>query len=276
MAANVVHLISSKNHDATPMKSVVCQGSDDYLALAGYGALNHTTGTWSAWVNVVDPTATYCVISAGDTNAQEYISLDLVAGKPRVIIYVAAALKCSLIATTAAITTKGWHHVAVTQDATKPALYLDGELCALTDTDTTDTTLWMNGLAGLDNTSIGILSMNTSTTLDFNGGIAYVKLGSLCWNAAEVALEYKYKGGMDAGVGSSQTRGIVASYDFEDFLDDTTGGGTYTATATGGAYLDNNYSSFIQRIVAVYTGATDIYSLQVAPSELLCLHVSNT
>jgi len=274
--AGAIHLFSSKQHDATPMKSVIMQGSDDYVALAGWGALNHTVGTWSAWVNVVDVTATYCVISAGDTNAIEYIALELVAGKPRVRIYVATALKCSLIATTATITQKGWHHIVLTQDATKPKLYLDGELCTLTDTDTTDTTLWMNGLAGLDNTSIGILSMNTSTTEDFNGGIAFVKLGSSCWTDEEVGLEYAYRGGQQ-GVGSSQTRGIVASYDFdEDYLDDTTGSGTYAGTATGGAYLDANYSDFVKNLIAVYTGATDIYSLEVAPSGLYCLHVANT
>lgn len=274
--AGAIHLFSSQQHDASPMKSVVMQGSDDYVALAGYGALNHTVGTWCGWVNIVDLTATYCVISIGDTDAISYIALELVAGKIRARCYNATALKFSLIATTTTITQAGWHHLAIVQNGVKPVLYVDGTAVTLTDTDTTDTTLWMSAVAGFDNFSIGILSMNTSTTEDFNGGIAFVKLGSSAWSAEEVMLEYKYRGGQQ-GTGSSQTRGIVASYDFdENYLDDTTGAGTYAGTATGGAYLDANYSDFVKNLIAVYTGATDIYSLESTPSALYCLHVANT
>jgi len=275
MAAGDVKLISTDRIGQGAKKAVVLDGADDYVALAGVGALNYTKGTFSAWVNIVDASATYCVFSVGDTDAASYISLELAAGKPQVRIMNATALKCSLVATTAAATTSGWHHVAVTQDAVKPKLYLDGELCTLTNTDTTDTTLWMGSVAGFDNASIGILSQNNTTTVDFAGGISDVKMYNVELTAAEIADEYAGKGYTTlTNATTGVATGLIAWWDFNtNYLDDVSAGGTYSGTATGAAYLDASYSELTKILNSTWVAAGDSWQMTYAENQLIVLHV---
>jgi len=276
MAAGDVKLIYGDKIQGSK-KSVVLDGTDDYVALAGIGAVNCTSGAITAWVNIVDLTATYCVFSVGDTDAESYLSLEIVAGKPRFRYMNATALKMSLIATTAQITTAGWHHIAVVQDSIKPALYLDGVLCTLTNTDTTDTTLWMAGVAGFDNASIGILSMNSTTTLDFNGAIADVKFFIGYLTDTQIMEEFKGIGITNSyteGSGKGKQTGLLAWWDFNgDYLDDITGAGTYAGTATGGAYLDLQYSELTKQLNAAWVAAGDVWDMTYANGQLVVLHV---
>jgi hypothetical protein len=275
MAAGDVKLISTDRIGQAAKKAAVFDGNDDYVSLAGVGALNYTKGTFSAWVNIVDASATYCVFSVADTDAQSYISLELAAGKPQVRIMNAAALKCSLIATTAAVTTSGWHHVAVTQDAVKPKLYLDGVLCDLTNTDTTDTTYWMNSVAGFDNASIGILAQNSTLTLDYAGGISDVKMFNVELTAAQILDEFNGQGFTTlTNATTGVATGLIAWWDFNtNYLDDVTGGGTYTGTASGATYLDANYSELSKLLNANWVAAGDGWEITCAENQIVVLHI---
>lgn len=240
---------------------VVCNGVDDYMAIAALGAQQagaaDVVGTISGWINIPNITGSYCMFSLGDTNADEYLQLSIVAGKLSAACTDGAAAQWATASTNVVITPHKWHHIALvhTGGATvgRPFLYVDGVRVAHTDTVTTDLTEWTNGLTGLDNASIGILSQNTSTTLDFLGAISYVKYATgiaasgADWTSTQVKQEYDYRAGK--GSGSGVTTGVLCTWTLNNSLvESTTGGGTYDLTATSDAQFDLEYSNMTSKL----------------------------
>ncbi len=246
---------------ADRMSGVVCNGADDYVAInavATYEAgANNVTGTISGWINVPDITGTYCIFAVGVNAAITYIQLSIKAGKLNCVAAAAGVTQFDVVSTNVVIQAHKWHHVAVVHNggATvgRPFLYVDGQPVAMTDTTNTDLTYWMNDAATWDKGSLGILNMNATTTLDFLGGISYVKYatgvaGSVAaWTNAQVQQEYDWKAGM--GSGSGVTSGVLCTWTLNGtMVESTTGGGTYDGTITSDVQYDSEYSQMTSKL----------------------------
>ena len=76
--------VFSREHK--PKKAIVGDGTGDYVQIDAWGAAREaagttdTVGTLIAWVNIKSNADTYSIISAGDTNAIEYINFQIVNG----------------------------------------------------------------------------------------------------------------------------------------------------------------------------------------------------
>ena len=103
--------------------------------------------------------------------SNEYLSLDSVSGKLRVFLKQGGATQFDVVETTAGLTARKWHHVAVVQNGTRPTLYVDGTASAMTDTTSTDLTMWYDELTNGDKFAIGCLESNNTHTNDFKGAI---------------------------------------------------------------------------------------------------------
>jgi hypothetical protein len=240
------------------MSGVVVNGADDYIqidALAAAEALaTNVKGAISAWINIPDiTTSSYCVFALGDNDAVEHIELMVTAGKLRGYCIDGGVLQWDVVSTTTTLTPHQWHHVCLVHDSVRPYLYLDGVALAMTDTDATDLTEWTNGLTGLDKGAIGILVMNGTTTLDFKGGIAYVKYATEAatayntWSANDVLQEYNYRGGY--GTGTGVTKGVLCTWTLNgNCTETTTGGGTYDGTIVSDVQYDSEYSQLTSKL----------------------------
>lgn len=154
---------------------------DDQIQVNAAGAAMgdvSTKGTIAAWVLVPDDTGTYTILSFGDDNVVEYITLDAVAGKFRVIVCDNTTVQWSYITTNQVLKKHTWHHVAVVQDGTRPILYVDGETVDTTYTTDTTPSAWFKACAGIDAGSIGAFEGNgdASLTQEFKGYISDVAI----------------------------------------------------------------------------------------------------
>jgi hypothetical protein len=257
MTAGDIKIRSGTTSDR--MSGIVCNGADDYMAcnaLATYEAgANNTTGTICGWINVPNITATFALFSIGVNAAISYIQLSVKAGKLNAVAYSGGVAQFDVISTNTVIQAHKWHHIAVVHSggATvgRPFLYVDGQPVAMTDTVSTDLTFWMNDLATWDRAAIGILVMNATLTLDFLGGISYVKYATgttstASWTDAQVKQEFDWRGGN--GSGSGVTSGVLCTWTLTDLLDTTTGGGTYSLTLTSDVQYDTEYSQMTSKL----------------------------
>lgn len=166
-------------------------GVDDQIQINASGVAMKDSflyGTISAWVLCPNDTGTYTIISYGDDDVIEYITLDIVAGKLRAICCDNTAVQWSFITTNKVLKPHVWHHVAVVQDGVCPKLYVDGEeVTAITRTTSTLITAWFKACAGIDAGSIGAFEGNgdASLTQEFAGYISDVRV----WGHATVATD---------------------------------------------------------------------------------------
>lgn len=166
---------------------------DDQIQInaAGLAMANVSTkGTLAAWIMVPDDTGTYTILSFGDDDVVEYITLDVVAGTLRAICCDNTTVQWSYVTTNVVIFPHTWHHVAVVQDGTQPKLYVDGkEVTAITRTTETLPSAWFKACAGIDAGSIGAFEGNgdTSLTQEFKGYISRVAIWA--GTVAAVALD---------------------------------------------------------------------------------------
>ena len=168
-------------------------GVDDYMLADAHAvarvAANDTFGTYTAWIwadNIASGDQT--ILSAGDNNAvTEYLFFALTStGELRVVLRHGGADKLDITQTTATMTSKTWHHVAITQNGTRPTLYVDGEAVAMTDTTAVDLTYWYDELTQVDKFAIGVLEQNSTHLFDFKGAIGKVKYWSLALTESEI------------------------------------------------------------------------------------------
>lgn len=255
MTAGDIKIRSGVHNRSNFMSGVVMNGDDDYLQINSVGnyeaGANNTKGTISAWVNVPDITNTYCVFSIGLAANVSWYGLLIKAGKPQFYAITNNAVKADVVATTASLKPHTWHHVVVKQDGVRPFLYLDGVLCAMTDTTSTDLTYWGNTLATWDKGAIGIVQTNATEINDFKGGVCYVKYSTgttsaAVWTDAEILDEYKYRGGMGEGTGKTPN---LCTWTLDGtLLDSVTGAGTYTASVVSDVQYDSEYSNLTSNL----------------------------
>lgn len=196
---------------------------------------------------------TYTVFNIGLSTDVSHYDLMIAAGKPRFYAITNNVLKCDVVATTATLTPHQWHHVCVVQNGTRPYLYLDGTLCAMTDTDATTLGYWGNTLGTWDKGAIGITVTNGTLINDYKGAIAYVKYATFAstvhnvWSANDVKQEYDYRAGY--GTGSGVTKGVLCTWPLDgDAVEDTTGGGTYDGTIVSDVQYDPEYSQLTSKL----------------------------
>jgi hypothetical protein len=147
-------------------QSIVLDGANDYIAadsLVAAVAAN-TAGTMCAWVKKSVFAANANILSFGDTNANSYLQLyvQITTGKLGALAISGGTVKWSIITNAAAVLAGVWVHVALTHDGSVPHLLVDGVEVAHTHTDSTDLTVWVSQIAGLDNFSIGGLRYNNT------------------------------------------------------------------------------------------------------------------
>ena len=255
MAAGDIIVISE---EAGGKKGVYYDGTDDYTlvdahAVARVGA-NDTVGTYSAWIYVDNITGTYTIISTGNNDsATEYWELFVEAGKLGTIMYHGGAQQFVVKETTGSIPAKTWTHVAIVQNGTRPDLYVNGKIVAMTSSVTTDLTYWYDELTGCDKFAIGVLESNNTHTLDFKGAIGQVKYWSVALQANEILADYE---GTLADLERATILDAVLQLNITMNTDGITdsGLGADDGALTGDAYYGGLISNFSYTMAANVTG----------------------
>ena len=224
MATGDIQIYSAEHN---PRPAVVGDGTGDYVQINAWGAAREaagtadTVGTFTAWVNIKAADDSYSILSAGDTDAIEYINFQIVNGKLNITLADGGAVAFDIEADGDDIPVDTWTHIAVVQDGIQPRLYVNGKVIATTNDTSIDITKWFADLNGIDNANIGILSMNTSTTLDLDGAIGQVKH----WNAALTAEQILDDFNAKAPASITGTPAdLISWWDFNGNLDDSVAG----------------------------------------------------
>lgn len=211
----------------------------DALA-AAMVAGNHTKGTISAWIMVPDDSGTYTIFGAGDANAVEYLEFKVAAGKLQFDIYDGGATRVDVISTNRVVPKHKWTHVAVVQDGSRPYIYVNGQVVAMTDTTMTEPGQWVDDTDGIDGAHIGCsdsIAGGALLTNEFKGYISDVKIWSgtastAALTADEIAADYR---------GASNTTSLLAHYMFDGDVLNRANEGTYNGTVVGALiYTDAN------------------------------------
>jgi hypothetical protein len=225
---------------------------------------NHTKGTISAWIMVPDDTGTYTIFGAGDADAVEYLEFKVAAGKLQFDIYDGGATRVDIISTARVIPKHIWTHVAVTQDGSRPRLYVNGSAVAMTDTTATELGQWFDDTDGIDGAHIGAsdsIAGGAALTNEFKGYISDVKIWSgtaatAALTADQVSQDY---------YGVSNTTSLLAWYQFDGDVLNRANEGTYNGTIVGAViYCDAN--EFASRFT--FSGAAEV----VADKILICMN----
>ena len=156
---------------------------DDQVQINAAGAAMANVsyyGTIAAWIMVPDRTGTYAVVSFGDDNVVEHITLRIAAGKLEAECNDNTTVQWKYATAANTIKPHQWHHVAVVQNGSNPKLYIDGVEMALTLTTNTTPASWFKACAGIDAGSIGAAEMtgDAALTQEFAGYISQVAVWS--------------------------------------------------------------------------------------------------
>jgi hypothetical protein len=245
-------------------QAVALDGTDDYILADAHAvarvAANDTTGTYSAWIYADAIATTQAILSAGDNDsATEYLRLSIENSKLRITLRQGGANQFITEQTTASISSKTWTHVAVVQNGTQPALYVNGAAVATTNSVATDLTMWYDELTGCDKFAIGVLESNNTHTNDFAGMISDVKYWNKALTAAEIAKDYNGDALDDDG-----TYLQLHLLDGDNGITDQ-GLGADNGTLTGHAYLCGWGSEWSRRLET--SGAVVADSIQTIPYE---------
>ncbi len=171
-------------------------GVNDHVAHNAHAvarvAANDTVGTYTAWIYADDIKTLQTILSAGDANTtNETLEFQInIAGELRIFLkHSSGTTQFDITETTASMSSRKWHHVAVVQDGAQPVLYVDGLAVAATNDTSTDLTFWYDELTLTDVFSIGITTSNATFLDDFKGAIGQVKYWSTNLSAEEIRVE---------------------------------------------------------------------------------------
>lgn len=266
--------------DNVAKKGNYFDGDDDYVLHDAHAvarvAANDTVGTYSAWIYLDYYSAgNRTILSAGDNDsATEFLRFGVLCesnlNKLRIYLYHGDAIQCDLkqTATSETIPLRTWTHVAVVQNGTKPALYVNGSVVELTNTVTTDTTYWYDKLTGCDKFAIGVKESNNTHLDEWKGAIGQVKYWNRALSAAEILQDYN---------GEDQTNGdypdstyLVFNITMENDGITDSGTGADNGTLTGNAHYGGLISSHSIALERNCTGhaAERSTTFQVSPTKL--------
>jgi len=265
MAAGDVKIIQAEHK---PRKALVCDGADDWAEINAFTVAqvlaNDTKGTFTAWIKVSDLGGPYCIISSGDDSVVEHLHLAVEDGEIIAQCKVNTVMQWDIITDEDLVTPDKWHHVALVHDGTRPYLYLDGVLMTVTDTVSTDLTAWYDDLTGGDHGAIGVLDMNSTETLDFDGGISDVKYWDTDLTIEDIQADFHGN--------TPATDELISHWVMEEdeAIDDIS---SYDGTLAGNAYTDPYYSDLTNKAHQAWVAAGDNWALTSQEGMLTVLHV---
>ena len=155
-----------------------------------------TSGTVEMWVRPDDgePASAGLIFAIGDTNANETFSIyNRTNGTLQFYLTDAGTAQWDLRSSSAvwADGESTWKHIVLTQNGTEPVLYVNGSAVTQSFTTSTDKTVWLSDLSGLDNIRIGCRNYNSGgNTSFFSGKIDDVRIYSQALSSDEVTKNY--------------------------------------------------------------------------------------
>ena len=167
-------------------------GVDDVIGLNSVVSdLSSTTvGTWSLWVNPTDatPTGRENLISFGDTDAQEFVFINVETdGKIRGLCFDAAVNQWQFSTDAVVLIDAQWTFITMVHNGTTPSVFIDGSAEAHTFAVSTDKTAWFSDLAGIDNGRIAVVNQNSAGNVNFfDGDIDDTRIYSTALTAAQI------------------------------------------------------------------------------------------
>lgn len=267
MAAGDIVVIEESIHFK---KGNYFDGTDDYVLHDAHAvarvAGNDTTGTYTAWIYVNDTSNTYAILSAGDDNsANEYLLWTCAEGKNKIKLQQGGATQFLVNETVGTIPARTWTHVAIVQDGTAPALYVNGEVCTITNVTATDLTMWYDELANCDKFAIGVLESNNTHTADWKGAIGQVKYWNKALTAEEIKKDYNGDALDDDGTY------LQFNVTMEDNGTTDSGLGADNGTLTGHAHYGGEISDWSYKLEANSSGhaAEFINSVPIGQGRML-------
>ena len=261
MATGDIQVYSAEHN---PRPAVVGDGTGDYVQIDAWGAAREaagtadTVGTFTAWVNIKSASDSYSILSAGDTNAIEYINFQIVNGKLNITLADGGAVAFDIEADSDDIPINTWTHIAIVQDGIQPKLYVNGALIAATNDVSIDITKWFANLNGIDNANIGILDQATSTTLDLDGAIGQVKHWNAALTAAQILDDFNAKA--PASI-TGTSADLISWWDWNGDLVDSVAG--HDGTAVNNLFQNIQFSDLTAYIKSQTWIVADAISMSV-------------
>ena len=247
-------------------------GVDDYILADAHAvarvAGNDTVGTYSAWIYKDNVTTTQTILSAGDDNsATEFLELAITStAQLRILLYHGGANQFVIVETTGSIPAKTWTHVAVVQNGTQPALYVNGKNVAATNSTSTDLTMWYDELTGCDKFAIGVKESNATHTNDWAGMISDVKYWNKALRADEVLADRRGEALSDDAT-YLQLHLLKSNYGDKGYGITDQGLGADNGTLTGHAYLTGWGSEWSRGVELNAVVADDITTIKLPNGE---------
>lgn len=235
-------------------------GADDYILADAHAvarvAGNDTVGTYSAWI-YQDSIGKKTILSAGDNdNTNEFLDFHVgTTGMLTIKLTHGGATQFDVSETTVSMIPKKWYHVAVVQNGTQPALYIDGSVVATTNSTATDLTYWYDELTLTDKFAIGIKESNNTHTQDFAGMISDVKYWNKALRPDEVLSDFN-----GDALDDDATYLQLHLLDGDNGITDQ-GLGADNGTLTGHAYLCGWGSEWSRRLDGTAIVADDINTI---------------
>ena len=245
--------------------AVSYDGTDDELqinaAAAGLQVAAATSGTISFWLLPDNITGTYGLFASGAAAAAAATNLLIqqVAGKIRIFGRIQATAGFDIITTNAVLTANEWNHITITQNGTRPTIYINGVAVAMTDTVSTDLTVWWSVLVDLDEGRIGCRTLNGAEDQFLLGVMGPMKIWNVDLYADEVFREFQAKSTQSQETGR---QAIIAAalhnyWAWDGLLTDQ-GSGADTAVIVAHAYLSGHSSQWSRAVEQRgYTHAND-------------------
>lgn len=177
--------------------SIDLNGSTQYMTADGLetDVASDTIGTWIAWVAPTNatPSNSETIISFGDTDANTFIELTL-SGITETLLTASCRVSGTnqwvLRTTDLGWANDAWHMVAVVHNGTDATLYVNGLDSGATYTVSTDKTIWNNGIAGLDNFTVGARRTSSTVSQHWDGLIDEASVYSSDLSAAQITAIY--------------------------------------------------------------------------------------
>ena len=244
-------------------KGNLFDGVDDYVLHDAHAVANvsnnDSVGTYTARIYLNDLAGTYTILSAGDNNLDaEFLHLTIKAGKLNIFLKDGGGTRFDVVETTASISARTWTHVCVNHTGTRPDLYVNGEVVAMTDTTGTALDEWYDVLDLTDKFAIGVLVSNGTFTQDFKGAIGQIKYFNIPLTAGEI---FKESRGItqtspdgDASRAGDLTTALVFNITMEDDGITDSGSGADNGTLTGNAFYGGLISDWSYEVHNNLTG----------------------
>lgn len=247
--------------------AVSFDGTDDELQINAHAvarvAAGDTEGTYAFWFMPDNITGTYGLIACGDAvgGAAETLLIQQAVNDIRIYCRRQAGAGFDIITTSAALVAREWVHICITQNGTRPTIYINGLAVAMTDTVGTVLAEWFATTTGLDEARIGCRTLNGAEDQFLLGVMGPVKYWSVALDATQVARE--------AGINeTTNTAGVIANlltlqeeqWDWDGVLTSSVGDAT-SAAVVAHAYL-SGWTSEWSRLVETrgYTNAADQFN----------------